>query len=511
MATNAEPTPPEPTTRTRTCGLYYRFQLDRVAYVPRAESYILTTVATTSTGETASGRSLWADQVGDVTARSPLAGNRRVDVAIVGAGYTGLWTAHSLLQADPGLRVIIIEADRVGAGASGLNGGWCVGELAGGLGAAVALAERRTGSADGGTRLTREIMRTVDEIERITHEEGIKCDFTKGGVIRTARTAPQLTRQHSEVAEHRHHGFGSNDIELLDAEAATARLNATDVLGGMYYSAGARIHPARLVHGLAAAVERHGGEIVEQTRATQISAGQPASVTTTNGTVTADIVVRAVEGFTSTLSGHRRTLLPFSSSMIATEPLPPEVWETIGLAARETFADDRRMVIYGQRTADDRIAFGGRGAPYRYGSKIVEDDGPQAIHDRIIASLHQLLPATRDAAITHRWGGVLGIPRDWQPSVGIDRSSGLAWAGGFVGEGVAASNLAGRTTADLILERATDLVSLPWVDHVSPRWEPEPFRWLGVTTFLKLTTQADAAEQRTGRASRRGALADRVR
>jgi glycine/D-amino acid oxidase-like deaminating enzyme len=472
---------------------------------------VATTPTGTSTGKTASGRSLWADQIGDVTTRAPLAGDRRADVAIVGAGYTGLWTAHSLLQADPALRVIIIEADHVGAGASGLNGGWCVGELAGGLGAAVALAERRTGSSDDGVRLTREIMTTVDEIGRITRDEGIDCDFTKGGVIRLARTAPQLARQEAEVAEHRYHGFGSNDIELLDADAATAHLNATDVLGGMRYAAGASVHPARLVHGLAAAVERRGGEIVEQTRATQISAGQPASVITTNGTVTADVVVRAVEGFTPTLSGHRRTLLPFSSSMIATEPLPPEIWEAIGLAARETFADDRRMVIYGQRTADDRIAFGGRGAPYRFGSRIIENESPQAIHDRIIATLHQLLPATRDAAITHRWGGVLGIPRDWQPSVGFDRSSGLAWAGGFVGEGVAASNLAGRTAADLILERDTDLVSLPWVDHVSPRWEPEPLRWLGVTTFLKLTTQADAAEQRTGRASRRGALADRVR
>jgi glycine/D-amino acid oxidase-like deaminating enzyme len=468
-------------------------------------------VATTSTGTNTSGRSLWADQVGDVATRSSLAGDRRADVVIVGAGYTGLWTAHSLLRAEPGLRVIIIEADRVGAGASGLNGGWCLGELAGGLGAAAALSKRRTGNAADGVRLTQEIMNTVDEVGRVAHEESIDCDFTKGGVIRLARTAPQLARQRTDVAEHRHHGFGPNDIELLSAHAATSHLNATDVLGGMWYAAGARLHPARLIHGLAAAVERRGGEIVEQTRATRISEGRPASVTTTNGTVTADVVVRAVEGFTPTLSGHRRTLLPFSSSMIATEPLPPDVWETIGLAARETFADDRRMVIYGQRTADDRIAFGSRGAPYRYGSKINESDGPQAIHDRIAVTLHQLLPVTRNAAITHRWGGVLGVPRDWQPSVGIDRSSGLAWAGGFVGEGVAASNLAGRTAADLILERDTDLVSLPWVDHVSPRWEPEPLRWLGVTTFLKLTTQADAAEQRTGRASRRGALADRVR
>ena len=171
------------------------------------------------------------------------------------------------------------------------------------------------------------------------------------------------------------------------------------------------------------------------------------------------------------------------------------------------------MVIYGQRTTDDRIAFGGRGAGYGFGSRIdpAMERGSEN-HDRIEATLRQLLPMLGDAAITHRWGGVLGVPRDWRPSVGFDRATGLAWAGGYVGEGVAAANLAGRTLADLITGTPSDLTTLPWVDHRSRRWEPEPLRWLGINGSIKLAARADDAEARSGsgRPSRLGAAIDRL-
>ena len=134
-----------------------------------------------------------------------------------------------------------------------------------------------------------------------------------------------------------------------------------------------------------------------------------------------------------------------------------------------------------------------------------------ASHELIADTIQELFPALSETAITHRWGGVLGIPRDWRPSVGLDRATGMAWAGGYVGEGVAAANLAGRTLADLILERDSDLVSLPWVDHRSRRWEPEPLRWIGISSMLRLTALADRAEERNGRPSRLGAIADRLR
>lgn len=455
-------------------------------------------------------RSLWSSQVPPSTRRPSLDGDRRVDVAIVGAGYTGLWTAHSILRRDPTVSVCLIDAEHVGFGASGRNGGWCVGELAGGLGAAIDLAQRAGLGVDGGVRLTRAVMDAVDEVGRGVGEAGIDCGFVKGGVIRVARTAPQLARQRDDVDEHHRLGFTADDLCMLDAREAHRSFAATDVIGGLRFAGGARIQPLQLVVGLAREVERLGGVIYESTRASEISGGG-RTIVTPRGRVTADVIVRATEGYTRDLRGERRTLIPFSSSMIATEPLPAEMWDEIGLVERQTFADDRRMVVYGQRTIDDRIAFGGRGAPYLFGSAVRTDHSNPAVSDRVARALHELLPIVRDVPITHRWGGVLGIPRDWRPSVGLDRASGAAWAGGYVGEGVAAANLAGRTLADLILERDSDLTSLPWVDHRSRRWEPEPLRWIGITSMLRLTAQADRAEARSGRVSRRGALADRLR
>ncbi len=216
----------------------------------------------------------------------------------------------------------------------------------------------------------------------------------------------------------------------------------------------------------------------------------------------APYVVRATEGYTPGLPGHERAIAPVYSLVIATEPLPAEVWEQIGLGSRATFNDLRHLIVYGQRTADGRLVFGGRGAPYHFRSSVRPE------HDReprVFAGLQEVLadffPAVAGAAITHRWGGPLGIPRDWFASVGLDRRTGMAWGGGYVGDGVGAANLAGRTLADLILERDTDLVRLPWVNHRSPRWEPEPLRWLGVNAGLQAMSRADGEEARRGKQS----------
>ncbi len=464
--------------------------------------------------------SLWHDQtVGDTVARAALAGDRDVDVAIVGAGYSGLWTAYSLVVADPTLRVLVIERETVGFGASGRNGGWCVGELAGGLEGAISTYGRGPAVA-----LTRAVIDTVDEVGRVVAEEGIDCGFVNGGVVRLARTAVQVANQRHEVADFEVAGL-AGELTLLDAAAARRRVNASEVRGGLWYRPAARIHPARLVHGLAGAAERRGVEIVEHTAVTAIVPGsgphhdgpqhggtQARPVARTDrGTVTADVVVRATEAYTRDLPGDRRSLVPLYSLMIATEPLPAAVWDEIGLRDRETFSDDRRMVIYGQRTTDDRIAFGGRGARYRFGSRIdpaVEQRSGD--HDRIEAALRELLPMIGDAAVTHRWGGVLGVPRDWRASVGFDRPAGVAWAGGYVGEGVAASNLAGRTLADLILGRPSELTALAWVDRRSRRWEPEPLRWLGINGSIAAMAHADRVEARTGRRSRLGSVVERL-
>jgi glycine/D-amino acid oxidase-like deaminating enzyme len=420
-----------------------------------------------------------------------------VDVAIVGAGFTGLWTAWYLLDRDPGLRIIVVERDHVGFGASGRNGGWCVGEQAAGFDALA-----RIGGHDGAVRQLRQLMATVDEVGRAVAEEHIDCAFTKGGTVRMARNGAQLTRQSEEIEHHRALGFGPEVLRRLDRDEAVERVRATDVQGGLFFAPTAVVQPLRLVRGLAEVVERRGGHIVEATAARELT---PGLVRTDRGTVRADVVVRATEGYTSSLRGERRRLLPLYSLMVATEPLSGDQWDAVGLAHRETFADDRHLVIYGQRTADDRIAFGGRGAPYGYGSRVdATVESSSRIHSLVAATIRELFPVLGGVDVTHRWGGVLGVPRDWIPSVGLDRATGLAWAGGYVGEGVAASNLAGRTLADLITGANSELTDLPWVGHHSRPWEPEPVRWLGINAGLALSAAADRSEDRTDRPSWQG-------
>jgi glycine/D-amino acid oxidase-like deaminating enzyme len=448
--------------------------------------------------------SLWHDTLDEPrTPRGALDGDTEVDVAVVGGGYTGLWTAHALLERDPSLRVLVIERETVGFGASGRNGGWCDGMVSPGF---ARLAE--VGGHDRAMAMCRELHRTVDRVGDTAAAEGIDCEFAKGGTVTLARNGGQLARLRTEVEEAHAAGFGEEDLRLLDPEEATATVGATAVVGGLRWAHCAALHPAKLARGLGRAVEARGGRIVEGTAATAIG---PRRVGTTHGAVTAEFVVRAVEGYTPALAGHERVLAPVYSLMIATEPLPDEVWDRIGLRGRETLNDARHVVIYGQRTADGRLAFGGRGARYAFGSRIdprTERHAPA--HDRIRAALVDLFPVLADVRITHRWGGVLGVPRDWFPSVGLDRATGTAWAGGYVGEGVAAANLAGRTLADLILGRETELVTFPWVDHRSRRWEPEPLRWLGINGALTVMRAADATERRRHRASRAARLTWRL-
>ncbi len=418
----------------------------------------------------------------------------------MGAGYTGLWTAYYLAQADPSLRIAIVEAEVAGFGASGRNGGWCSALYP------VSLARLgREHGRDAAVRQYRALQATVTEVGRVVEADGLAADWAAGGAVTLARNQPQLRRAAAEVEQARAFGFGPDDVELLDAEAASRRLAARSVLGGVYTPHCAALHPAKLARSLARRVAESGVALYEQTAALGI---EPGRVRTEHGDLRAELIVRATEGFSARLPRHRRSVAPVYSLMIATEPLPAATWRQLGLAARETFSDFRHLIIYGQRSADDRLLFGGRGAPYHFGSRISPGyDRVPAVFAALRSALAELLPAAADVPISHSWGGPLGITRDWHPSVGLDRSTGLGWAGGYAGDGVAAANLAGRTLADLALGRDTDLTRLPWVNHRSPSWEVEPLRWLGANAGLRAMSWADRAENRHGRPSR---LADTV-
>ena len=457
--------------------------------------------------------SYWLGSVpGELAPGDPLPGDLDVDVAIVGAGFTGLWTAYYLATAQPGLRIAVCEREIAGFGASGRNGGWCSALFP----ASLAKLERMTGGGAAGraaaVAMYRAMQDTVDEVGRVAAVEGIDCHWAKGGTVQLARSPAQLDRAADEVAEAREFGFGQQDLRLLSAGEAGQRVAATGVLGGTFTPHCAAIHPARLARGLAEAVRRHGVSVFERTPVTEIA---PGRIRTPAGTVRADYVIRATEGYTPLLPGYRRAIAPVYSLMIVTEPLPETIWQQIGLAGRPTFGDYRHLIIYGQRTADGRLAFGGRGAPYHLGSMIrPEFDRSPAVFAalrRVLAELFPVLDDTGlgDVPVAQAWGGPLGVPRDWCASAGLDRATGLGWAGGYVGDGVATTNLAGRTLADLVLGQDTEITRLPWVGHRSPDWEPEPLRWLGMNTGLRAMSWADQQETRTGRQSRVARLAGR--
>lgn len=437
----------------------------------------------TETGAVRNGEvSWWWRQLGGVPApRAALPGDRDADVAIVGAGYTGLWAAYYLKTLQPDLRVTVLEQRFAGFGASGRNGGWLTNSVTGG---------RARYGREGGTAQQRALNAAVDEVIAVAARERIDADVVKGGEFEIARTPAQLARLREAAAAER--AWPETDVEELDAAAAASRIAVAGALGGLWHPHCARIHPAKLARGLAESVERMGVTIHEQTHVREIAQGRAV---TDRGTVRAPHVLRATEGFTADLRGEHRTWLPMNSSMIVTEPLPPWAWAAIGWEGRETLGDFAHVYMYAQRTADDRIAFGGRGVPYRFGSRVDTDGTTQR---RTIASLARLLgeffPAAADVPIAHAWSGVLGVSRDWAATAGYDRSTGLGWAGGYVGTGVTATNLAGRTLADLVLERDTEFTRLPWVGHRARRWEVEPLRYLAVNAIYAAYRTADRVE-----------------
>lgn len=441
----------------------------------------------------------WFDSIADAEdgfrPRPGLDRDTRADVAIVGAGLTGLWTAYYLQERDPSLRILLLEKEVAGFGASGRNGGWCSSLFPW----SAAKLEKRYGFA-AAVATRRAMVDTVDEVGRVAETEGIDIDYARGGTVTFARSAPQVAAARAEFEESER--YGVDQVALWGTETIRERFRARAV-AATFTPACARIHPAKLVRGLARAVERRGATIAE---GTEVLSWKGGTVRAHSGgrelLVRADIVVNATEGYGSQLPQVGRRILPLYSLMIATEPLPDATWDRIGLQHGQTFTDFRNLIVYGQRTADNRFAFGGRGARYHLGSAIRPGyDRSPRVRDHLIHTLFDLFPDAAGARITHHWGGPLGVPRDWHASVGYEPEAREAWAGGYVGDGLSTTNLAGRTLADLLSGARTDLTALPWVGHRSPRWEPEPLRFAGANAGLVAMEAADLEESVTRRAS----------
>ena len=346
----------------------------------------------------------------------------------------------------------------------------------------------------------------VDEIGRFCARRRASTPATSRAAASSspaARASCRRSRTHwaSLVAAGR-----ADHYELLDAAGAAERVRVEGALGGVFGTQYASMHPGRLVRGLARAVERRGGDHPRADRGRRgrargrdtVASGRrcgPSAASSGRSTV-----VLAGEAYLTQLRPWHRTLLPTYSLIVLTEPLTDAQWATIGWRNRECLASYRLSIDYLTRTEDGRILFGGRGAPYRYGSRIEPGLRSRRADPRDAPPLRRrLVPEPRrDPA-----SATPGAARSASRATGCRRSPttrgpGSPPARGYTGHGVATANLAGRVLADLITGAETELTELPLVDHRSPRWEPEPFRWIGVRYVQEALLRVDAQ----GRADR---------
>lgn len=431
----------------------------------------------------------------DLKMRSPLEGDAVVDVAIVGGGFSGLWTAFFLLSENPGLRVAIVEKHFCGYGASGRNGGWCSPRFPVDAGPLI----RRYGM-DLARQTILAQQRCVQEFPELLAKADIDADFRRTGLLSLARSPGQMASLVSTFETFAKLGL-SADSQLLGADETYEKVHVTKLSGALRSTHGASIHPGKLVRGLARAVERMGATIFEQTHALTIRGGDDAAAVTERGTIHARrAVVAAGEAYMTDMPQYHRDVLPMSSMIVLTAPLTTAQWGAIGWAEGECLSSQVHTKNYLTRTRDGRILYGSRGAPYRFASDMAE----RALQDEetfawMRSTVKEWWPALQDISFTHSWGGYLGIPRDWMPSVNFDPVSRIGRLYGYTGRGVATSAMCARLLAGRIGGWTTGLEALPFHRREAPRWEREPLRWAGVRYTQNALGRVDEADDQ-GRA-----------
>ena len=423
--------------------------------------------------------SLWADQPTEerfLTLDSSL----ECDVAIIGGGFSGLWSAYHLLKLKPELRISIFEANEIGFGASGRNGGWASSDYP---------VYRSTLIKRHGEEKVKLLFgalhQSIDEIGRFAASHAPQANFTKSGTMLFARNSAQRARLLNLV---------DDDHRWLDAKAASQLLDVAGIQGALFNEECATVQPYELVMGLARYLSSAGVSIFRGARATATDHG----VLVNSYAVTAPIVIHATEVFGS----PGRNFIPLYSQMVATEPLSDELWQEIGAESRFTFAEGSHLINYAQRTADNRLAIGGRGATYPWRSALHETKEMTAeVHERLRQLARSWFPSLNDVAFTHAWGGAVAITRNWEPYLQWDRMRGVGRLGGYAGDGVTMSYLAAKIMATLICDDRSELAELHFVNQKIRQWEPEPLRYIAVNSLVKLSGVADSEERLTGRPS----------
>ena len=412
---------------------------------------------------------------------------QQYDVAIIGAGFSGLWLAYYLKQAQPDIKIAIFEAKHVGYGASGRNGGWLSSNIPT---IASNLLKNPAYTREDVVHLQRKVIDTIAEVQNVCEREQIDCDLHAGGMMFIATSDAQASRLQEYYQEELRCGFEADEISLLNGHQACAYLNIPSMHAATHYRHGARIQPAKLVLGLAKRLEELGVDIFENTPVQSLTQG---ALQAGGQRIEAGNIIACTEGYTDRLLQDGK-VIAVNSSIIMTQVLPFEFWQAIGWHNRELLGDMAHVYMYAQRTADNRILFGGRGAPYQYNNQDAAEGQLDGVTvSQLLQRLHQLFPM-QNFQVEMAWKGSLGVTRDWNPSVTFNSQSGLGWIYGFGGNGVGPTNLAARNMSERILGLSSDLSRLPWNDYVCPTWEKEPWRWVGIQTMYQLLGLADQVE-----------------
>ena len=432
--------------------------------------------------------SLWQGNQ-NVIYRKSINKNESFDVAIIGAGFSGLWSAFHLKQFQPNLKIAVFEKEYVGFGASGRNGGWASAEYPTSSNRLI-----KENGLESYKNLRTAITKSIDEIGQIAKSNNWQIDYAKGGALVFARGNAQLSRISKDI---------DDEHQLLNRSQTTELLNIPSALGSIFTPHCAALNPFKLVRTLADHLEKNGVIIYEQSNVSEIKDKQVA----VNGfKVDCIFSIRATEAFTPRRwMGNRQ--IPIYSLMVATEPLSSEVIKQIRNAQRATFQEACHLITYAQITADNRLAIGGRGVRYKLFSRLSErSEIDNRMHSALERRARSWFPQISDAKFEYRWGGAVALTRRWQAYLNFDQAASRAEIGGYVGDGVTLSYLVAKTLAEKMSKLKT--ANLPFVDQRIGKWEPEPIRYLAVNAGFKATVIADYEEKITKKPSLLAAIID---
>jgi glycine/D-amino acid oxidase-like deaminating enzyme len=433
----------------------------------------------------------WTDRADAPERRPALTGPVAADLAIVGGGFTGLWAAlHATEQ--PGRRVVVLEAEQVGHGASSRNGGFCDASLTHGLHNGAA---HWPDELDTLVRLGRENHRDLLDTVRAA---GIDAGVEEVAELVVATEAWQLDELADGIDLHRRHG---DAVDLLDGPTARARVASPTYEGGLLHRDGlALVDPARLAWGLAGAAERRGVTIADASPVTTVEPdGTALVVRTPGGEVRADRVLVATNAYRGPVRRPRRYVAPVYDYVLMTEPLTAAQLASLGWAERDGVADAGNRFHYYRRTEDDRILWGGYDAVYHFGNRVDPALDQREATQRMLAE-HFLatFPQLEGIRFTHRWGGAIATTTRFTATWGTAHDSRLAWVAGYTGLGVAASRFGARVALDLLDGTATERTELSMVRRPPFPFPPEPLRWAGVQLTRRALARADRRDGRRG-------------